>query len=382
MNISEFSQCSACGACENICPQKAISMDKSTLFYTPAVDAELCVDCGLCAKVCPVNRDTPQASPLAAYGGWHKEADVVRKSSSGGAFYGLAQSVLRKGGVVFGAAYVADCKTVEFLSTDEVPLERLMKSKYVESLVGLSFRRVCEELDRGRSVLFCGTPCQVAGLKSFLREDHPLLLTCDFACGGLPSHAIYGQYVRDLEARYGAPITGMDFRPKTYGWRRYAVRATFENGKLYDRMGAEDPYLTAFLKGKCTVRDYCLDCKFSDHHAADITIADFWLFEKLSGLNNPKGISLVLCHTERGMDAVKALADDYVWESLELTGASYNQKETKASDADRQRREAFLHTYKEKGLTAASARYFPLSMKNRMRYKLSRILHRAGGGKP
>jgi hypothetical protein len=90
---------------------------------------------------------------------------------------------------------------------------------------------------------------------------------------------------------------------------------------------------------------------------------------------------LVLCHTEKGIDAVKALADDYIWESLELTGASYNQKETKTSDTDRQRREAFLHTYKEKGLTAASARYFPLSMKNRVRYKLSRILHRARGGK-
>jgi hypothetical protein len=124
-----------------------------------------------------------------------------------------------------------------------------------------------------------------------------------------------------------------------------------------------------------------LDCKFSDHHAADITIADFWLFEKLSGLNNPQGISLVLCHTERGMDAVKSLADDYVWEHLELTGASYNQKQTQASDTDRQRREAFLQIYGEKGLTAASARYFPVSMKNRVRYKVSRFLHRRRGGK-
>lgn len=356
-------------------------MQEHTLFYTPEVNEELCVDCGLCADVCPVNRDFPAHAPLSAYGGWHKEKSVVSQSSSGGAFYGLAKQILEKGGIVFGAAYATDYKSVVFASTDELPLEKFMKSKYVESLVGLTFQRVRGELSKNRPVLFCGTPCQVAGLKRYLKKDHPQLITCDFACGGLPSHEIYDNYVSDLERRTRSEIVSMDFRPKTYGWRRYAVKATFENGKVYDRMGAEDPYLTAFLKGKCTVRDYCLDCKFSNHHAADITIADFWLFEKLSGLNNPNGISLVLCHTEKGIDAVKALADDYIWESLELTGASYNQKETKASDADRQRREAFLHTYKEKGLTAASARYFPLSMKNRMRYKLSRILHRARGGK-
>ncbi len=381
MNISAFTKCSACGACDNICPKQAITIDKESIFYKPSIDPALCIDCGLCVAVCPVNQSFEPMLPISAHAGWHKEGDIVRNSSSGGAFYGLAQHILKEGGVVFGAAYAKDHKSVEFVSTDDVPLQMLQKSKYVESLVGSAFQRVKAELEKGRRVLFCGTPCQVAGLKLFLRKDHELLLTCDFACGGLPSHKIYQHYLQELELKYHASVKSIDFRPKTYGWKRYAVWATFENGKVYDRLGVEDPYLRSFLYGKCTVRDYCLECKFSNHHLSDITIADFWMHHQLSALEHENGISLILCNTEKGEKAIDSIKEQFVFESHDAAKVSYNHKETTTSAQDREKRIAFLKFYEENGLSSACKRFFHNSLKNKIRNRMSMMIHRRSRGR-
>ena len=150
MNISNFKQCSNCGACYNICPKNAISVNGDGLFYTPIVDQNLCVDCSLCAGVCPVNQELKGYEPIYACAGWNKKKEIVLKSSSGGVFYGIANRVVSEGGVVFAAVYSNDFKKVEFASSDDMPIEKMLKSKYVESLVGLSFRRIKEALESGR----------------------------------------------------------------------------------------------------------------------------------------------------------------------------------------------------------------------------------------
>ncbi|MBO5042299.1 MAG: Coenzyme F420 hydrogenase/dehydrogenase, beta subunit C-terminal domain [Clostridia bacterium] len=380
MNISSFEKCANCGACYSICPKAAISIHRNALFYEPKIDTELCIDCGACVKVCPVNQEITGVSPISACAGWHKEEDVVLNSSSGGAFYSLSKEILAQGGIVFGAAYAEDCKTVEFVSTDDVSLKMLQKSKYVESLVGTAFQRVKAELEKGRIVLFCGTPCQVAGLKLFLRKDYEMLLTCDFACGGLPSHKIYQNYLRELELKYHASVKSIDFRPKTYGWKQHAMWATFENGKVYDRLGAEDPYLKSFLFGKLTVRDYCLECKFSDRHLSDITIADFWMHHKLSALEHEDGISLILCNTEKGEKAVNGIKEQFVFENLDVAKVSYNHKETKTSAQDKAKRIDFLKIYEENDLSTACKRFFHSSLKNKIRNRISMIIHRRSRG--
>jgi coenzyme F420-reducing hydrogenase beta subunit len=186
-------------------------------------------------------------------------------------------------------------------------------------MVGFSFKKIKLELEKGRKVLFCGTPCQVAGLSQFLGKTYDNLITCDFACGGLPSHAIYQDYISSLENKYHSTIAKVDFRPKTHGWKRYAVLVSFKNGKVYNRLGVEDEYLKSFLYGKYTVRDYCLDCKFSDCHVSDITIADFWLHNKLSELNNENGISLVLCNSEKGKQMLESVNDSFLFSSLDVS---------------------------------------------------------------
>lgn len=376
MNISACKACYQCGACYSICPHQAIRVDGESTFYRVVVDEEKCTDCGMCYDHCPANLELEGRKPVAAWGGWHRDRRVLLNSSSGGVFHGLASAVLAQGGAVFGAVYADDNRCVMFASTDEVPLERMRKSKYVESLVGDSFRRIGQMLKQGRKVLFCGTPCQCTGLRSYLGSKQEGLLTCDFACGGLPSHQIYQQYLIGLERRFGAEIRSIDFRPKTYGWRRYAVLVRFVNGRTYNRLGTEDPYLRSFLYGKLTVRPECLDCKFSDCHQSDLTIADFWLNEKLSKLRNEEGISLVLCNTEKGLEAIQAIRADYCLEELDLEQVSYNNKKTVTSPKDRERHDAFLALCSEEGMERAFRKFFPVSWKTSLKNWLRRMKRR------
>lgn len=380
MNISKFEKCSNCGACYNICPKDAIAVEKEGLFYSLSVDSDLCIDCGLCSNICPVNNDFETMIPLYACAGWHKDQEVVLNSSSGGVFFGIANKIIEEGGIVFGAEYSEDCKTVVFSSTDETDISKLLRSKYVESQIELSFRKVKVELEKGRKVLFCGTPCQVAGLCRFLEKPYDHLITCDFACGGLPSHALYQKYLSSLEEKYGSSIKSVDFRPKTHGWKRYAVRICFENGKVYNRLGVEDKYLKSFLYGKCTVRDYCLECKFSDNHASDITIADFWLHEKLSSLRNENGISLILCNSSKGKDILEVVGEQFVFAELDLDSATYNHKKTETSENTIRRRQAFLMLCDEKNLRTACETILPCSFKNKLKNRVARIICRKRRG--
>ena len=379
MNISDYQVCSNCGACYNICPHQAITLDKQSTFYTPVVDAAKCVQCGLCYERCPVNNDLMPLVPGSAWAGWHKDRKVVSGSSSGGAFHGFARSVLDEGGVVFGAVYSDDCREVIFASSDEVGFEKMQKSKYVESLPGMCFSRIKKELSGGRKVLFCGTPCQVAGLKAFLGREWEQLITCDFACGGLPSHKIYQDYLSGLERKYKSEAVSVDFRPKTHGWKLYAVLVKFRNKKVYNRLGREDPYLHSFLYGKCTVRDACLECKFSDNHQSDLTIADFWLHDRLSGLENREGISLILCNTEKGSALIRKIKSQYMLEEMPVSDVAYNNKKTVASPEERQSHDAVVAHFEENGFLSAYRKQYPFSLKDAVKNHMRRIARKTRG---
>ena len=379
MNISSFQKCANCGACSNICPTGAITVEENGLFYQPIVDEDKCIDCGLCSRRCPLNGSTDSFAPIYACAGWHKSEQVVKQSSSGGVFHGLAQYVIHKGGLVFGASFSEDFRKVQFVSSDEADIAQLRKSKYTESLTGTTFKQVKAALSAGRAVLFCGTPCQISGLYAFLGNRPEGLVSCDFACGGLPSHKIYQDYLRNLEKKYGAEVSSVDFRPKTHGWRRYAMLIKFKNHRIYNRLGVEDPFLKSFLYGKYTVRKDCLDCKFSDHHASDITIADFWLNTKFSGPDHPNGVSLVLCNTMTGKQTIGEIRDQYEFWDMPTEKVSYNHKPTETAPEGYEKREAFLRIYEEKGLEAACKVYLPDSIKTRGKNYLRRILHKSRG---
>ena len=170
LNIKD--KCTGCGACVSICPKAALTIDYNDEgFYYPHLKQDLCIDCKSCEKVCHVlNIKIPEQPPrqYAAYMCKSHNKELIRKSSSGGMFSTLASHVLKQGGVVYGARYNYDIERLEHCSTDNCSLDELRKSKYIESYTGDIFKKVGENLRKGRMVLFCGTPCQIAGLTSYL----------------------------------------------------------------------------------------------------------------------------------------------------------------------------------------------------------------------
>ena len=212
-------ECTGCMACVNSCPVGAIKITEDKYgFLMPVIDAEACVNCGLCEKVCPINacescetgEERKKTAPTEAYSMFHKSEEIVEMSSSGGVFYALADRVIKQGGVAFGCLYDIRKKEARLEDTDHVSLEAILTSKYVESSIGADgFKRIEAEAEKGRQVLFCGTPCEAAGLRSYLKKDYDNLLIVDFACGGVAAQPYLRDYLISLEDRYGSPVKRM-----------------------------------------------------------------------------------------------------------------------------------------------------------------------------
>ena len=355
-NISDFLHCANCGACYNVCPRDAISV-KNDFFYKLTVDEEKCINCGRCVEVCPVNQPRSEQKLYRAYAGIHADEAIVGQSSSGGAFSAFAEEIMRRGGVVFAAAFDQE-HVVRFFSSDDVSLDSLRRSKYVESLVGESFRAVKKELEGGREVLFCGAPCQVAGLKRYLGKEYEGLLTLDFSCGGMPSHVLFSNYLRLVEKQLRSPVTSINFRPKLYGWERHAIRITGANGKKYRKMASADPYFSAFIGKRYIVRDYCHECDFSNNHYADIILADFWLYRKASHISHDdKGLSLVITNSPKGDAMLDSVRQSFPTTLLDLSLAAYNIKEKHVSEDFWAKRAIALAEYQTEAITKVSSRY-------------------------
>ena len=318
--MDDFVHCTGCGACDAVCPVDAIHMQPDAEgFLFPEINPERCTLCGQCRRTCPVNRADTQhqarqtGKPHAAlpvYACWASDEKLRRESSSGGAFGVLARQMLSQDGIVFGAAFQDSRRLVHRRVETHGQLEPLLRSKYVQSETEDSFRQVKEALSSNRRVLFCGTPCQVAGLHAFLGDRPEGLVSCDFVCSGVPSPLSWRMHVEAMEKRHGSPVRNVSFRNKSGGWRRNSMQVTFENGAAYNCPTQRDPFFIGFGK-ELFNRKACAHCRFrTQASSADLTLADFWGIWKAGGENpafrDDKGMSLVVVHTPVGQ---KALSD-------------------------------------------------------------------------
>ena len=305
MKINNLSNCTGCSACYSACPMSAILMvENDEGFLYPKVDDEKCVECGLCEKVCPaISPLRVQESECKAFAVINNDEAIRMESSSGGVFTAIAEKIVMTGGEVFGAKFSDDFKSVIHSWTDNIDgLKDFRGSKYLQSNVNESFKECERFLKVGEKVLFSGTPCQIQGLKKYLRKDYENLLTVDYICHGVPSPLLWKLYVEYREKLAASRVVKTSSRRKNCGWKRYSLWFAFANHSEYLKTLDKDPYLQMFLKDTC-LRQSCYDCPSKGlQRVSDVTIADFWgIQQEYPELDDDKGTSFVIVHNPKVM---------------------------------------------------------------------------------
>lgn len=306
--------CSGCEACRNICPKRAIDFvpDEKGDMY-PSVSKELCINCHLCEKVCPILNEPKNNnnSQPEAYAAWSKSVEERINSTSGGIFPLLANVVLNNGGYVSGVTYGDDLSVNHTIISRNSDLPKLLKTKYAQSNNDGVYSKIKELLDSNNYVLYCGTPCQVAGLKSFLQEDYEKLLTAELFCHGVINQMIFKKYLTSIEKHLNSKAVSVEFRNKNESWAKSSTVFSLENGNEYKRSEAEDEYLMGYLRYNLFIRPSCTDCAFKTFpRQADISLGDLWGIEKLFPEHDDKGASVVLVNSEKGKDYFNKIAEE------------------------------------------------------------------------
>lgn len=342
MNIyfcKEKKDCCGCRACENSCPVNCIEMIEDLEgFLYPEVNHEKCINCHKCESVCPVfqNRIGNEHDKISndtfpiAVGGYHINEHVRKESSSGGAFTLFAEDILRKEGIVFGCILNEDNEAVHVGIESVEQLDAMRKSKYVQSNTGNTYEEIKRILDNDykRQILFTGTACQVAGLKTFLGKEYDNLYTLDFICHGVPSPGVFRTYLQELERVGKSKVTSFLFRNKDHGWKQSGLqlgtRIQYENNEVIRKYPAfKDSYMNGFLSD-IYLRPSCYDCQFKGvgNYKSDFTIADFWGIDHVAKqLNDGKGTSLILINNQHGYMLWDGIKDWFTYEYIELEKA-------------------------------------------------------------
>lgn len=304
MILKNKADCCGCTACASICPKNAITMEPDTLgFKYPKVDLNKCINCGLCEKVCAFNDNYDKSLNMKEpeiYAARHKDMHEIETSRSGAAFIAISDYILENGGIVYGVGYKDHFRVAHKRATTKEERNEFKGSKYVQSDLDGVFRQVKEDLKQGNTVLLSGTPCQTAGLNSYIgKKLRKNLVLVDIVCHGVPSPYIWRDYLAYIEKKYKNEVVKVNFRDKSrIGWSGHTESFVFENGEKIE----SKIYTDLFYK-HIMLRPSCGNCHYTNFkRPSDITLADFWGWEKTNSSINKdnKGVSLVLVNTEKG----------------------------------------------------------------------------------
>lgn len=377
IQIIDKSQCCGCTACASICVHQAITMqpDKSGFKY-PVVDENRCTRCGLCLKVCSFSPNYYNFDNLPVpdvYAARHKKMDEIERSRSGAMFITISDWILSQGGVCYGAGYMDHFRVVHKRATTSSERDEFRGSKYVQSDLNDVFIQIANDLKSGLYVLFTGTPCQTAGLSSFLRLKHikaDSLYLVDIVCHGVPGPYYWRDYLAYIEKKTGNKITTVNFRDKTkLGWAAHKESFCFGNKVTYF-----DTYTYLFYQ-HLMFRQSCEKCYFTNlQRPSDMTIADFWGWEKVDPSFNAddKGVSLVLVNTEKGRTLFDAVKNQVHY--IKTDTSHCLQPNLQHPTVPHPLRDSFEKDYSRFGFEYVAKKYANLGW----RYKFRRMKHKFG----
>ena len=308
IKLASKESCTGCAACASICPKGCIKMvEDREGFLQPKIDSKVCVGCRQCEKTCPIlNPPTiPSDFETKAYAAINKDEEIRMRSSSGGMFHALAKWTIEHGGVVFGARFDEKWEVMHDYTETIEGIEPFMRSKYVQSRVGDTFKQAKQFLEQDRWVLFSGTPCQIGGLQAFLGKEYERLILVDLICHGVPSPAVWREYLKDYVKE--GKILSINFRDKKDGWLRFQNVTTTTTTTIREEQ-MENPYFRGFLKN-AYLRKSCYNCQFRTYHrVSDITLADYWgVHELCPEMFDDNGTSILFVHTEKGNNLITEL---------------------------------------------------------------------------
>ena len=365
--IDDISRCCGCEACVQKCPRDCIEMKADHEgFYYPYVNTSDCVECGLCNKVCPIQTVNSRINGKipTAYAAFAQDDKIRKESTSGGVFSVLAGRVIDENGSVFGAIMSEDCKNVLHIEAQNLSdLEAMRGSKYVQSRIGDTYKRIEEELIKHRRVMFSGTPCQVGGLKRYLGREYENLICVDLICHGVPSPKLWKKYVEYREKCAGANLSKAFFRYKKYGWKNSSVLFKFSNNAEYSRVFSKDMFGRMFSQNIC-LRPACYQCHFKNlQRMSDITLADFWGCESICPeLDDGKGLSLVLVHSSKGHRLLEQCSPCLVMKQVDERWSNENKAMTQSAIRPRNR-DDFFERVDEKSIRWLYMKYLPVREK-------------------
>ena len=328
IQITNPDMCAGCYACYNACPNNCIELiPDNEGFRYPIVNIERCINCHLCEKACPyinlsIKGDILKTSEIYAIRS--KSEEVLRKSASGGVGYELASAVIKEGGVSFSAVWGDRYNVVYHKSATTIEeLSDMQGSKYLQSDINYCYREAKVLLKSGRLVCFSGTPCQIAGLFSYLQKDYDNLITCDLICHGVPSPIVLTKYLEEIEKKEGKKIVHY-YRDKSSGWAPASYTVVFEDGSMLKGM-KNNAYSKVFTYYNAQQRKSCYACRFSRYpRIADITLGDY--FVKKNALDiygnevkatDNKGLSLVAVNTKQGMRWFSKISSSTTFDKLQ-----------------------------------------------------------------
>lgn len=389
IHITDTRDCCGCHACANACPKQCISMQEDYEgFLYPDIEESQCIHCDLCEKVCPIlNAREDYTCHQRGIVLQDRNEQRRQESTSGGAFTPIAAYVIQQGGVVFGAAFADKEYHVTHQKAETVEeLKKFRGSKYVQSIIGDTYRQAKNYLKQGRKVCFSGTPCQIEGLLQYLGEGkgklYENLVTVDVECRAVPSPFVFQKYLEVQNANYPGAIENVKFRDKTYGYSYSTMALFMKKGsgfRDYHRGIESDLWLRTFFSGVCD-RPSCSACRFRGrYHRSDFTIWDCFCVDQFSPeMDDNKGTTRMLIQSEQGWEIFQQIKDAYRYIEVSADDIGEIGKGKMHSEHASISRKEFFESLHEKTATETFAKYFPYTMKIRVLQYGRYITYRLG----